>query len=217
MKDVAGHGRTILFVSHNMAALLSLCTKSVWFNNGRLVGCGETREIVDHYISQGEVNQSNDIDLSKLPRSGDLGAKLSIEKIEWISKLPLKNGDSFALRIFFKTKCSVENVAIGIGFNSTQGTRLLSFDTDLINTDRPAFLEEALCFVDLSVKENSLAPGIYSLDIGARSGDNYLLDFLPSFIQIEIAIGKKTPAIIAHHAGSGVRMGGDWTWHNSSH
>ncbi|MCQ2101779.1 MAG: polysaccharide ABC transporter ATP-binding protein [Fibrobacter sp.] len=54
MNDVAmGEGRTVLFVSHNMAAVRNLCTKGVVLQNGQLVFEGKTDDAVDYYIESG--------------------------------------------------------------------------------------------------------------------------------------------------------------------
>ncbi|MEI6655137.1 MAG: Wzt carbohydrate-binding domain-containing protein, partial [Verrucomicrobiota bacterium] len=50
MKDVAGHGRTVLFVSHNMAAVRSLCGSCLWIDCGLIREAGATSEILDHYL-----------------------------------------------------------------------------------------------------------------------------------------------------------------------
>jgi len=52
MKDVAGQGRTILFVSHNMSAIRNLCPRVVLLSNGRLVMDGDSSHTVAHYLSQ---------------------------------------------------------------------------------------------------------------------------------------------------------------------
>ena len=52
MGDVAKEGRTVLFVSHNMGALQSLCSRAIWLNSGRLVEDGDSRQIVSSYLSQ---------------------------------------------------------------------------------------------------------------------------------------------------------------------
>lgn len=49
MKDVSGQGRTVLFVSHNMAAVKSLCTKGILLSNGKLVFDGTQLETVNKY------------------------------------------------------------------------------------------------------------------------------------------------------------------------
>lgn len=50
MKDVSGQGRTVLFVSHNMAAVRSLCRRGILLENGKLNSVGEISEIVDRYL-----------------------------------------------------------------------------------------------------------------------------------------------------------------------
>jgi len=50
MGDVSKEGRTVLFVSHNMTALKSLCNRTILLNKGELIKDGETRCVVNHYI-----------------------------------------------------------------------------------------------------------------------------------------------------------------------
>jgi len=49
MEDVAKGGRTILFVSHNMAAIRSLCGNAIWIDNGQIVKRGTTDEVIRNY------------------------------------------------------------------------------------------------------------------------------------------------------------------------
>ena len=51
MKDVAGEGRTVLFVSHNMEAVRSLCQRGIWLKDGRLHHEGMAGEIVEAYFN----------------------------------------------------------------------------------------------------------------------------------------------------------------------
>ena len=50
MGDVAYGGRTVLFVSHNMAAVQSLCPRVIWIDEGRVVEDGPSVEVVSHYL-----------------------------------------------------------------------------------------------------------------------------------------------------------------------
>ncbi|MCB0200187.1 MAG: ABC transporter ATP-binding protein [Anaerolineae bacterium] len=52
MGDVAREGRTVLFVSHNMAAILSLCERAVLLHKSRLVMSGEPSSLVSHYLME---------------------------------------------------------------------------------------------------------------------------------------------------------------------
>jgi lipopolysaccharide transport system ATP-binding protein len=61
MEDVAEkEGRTVLFVSHNMAAISNLCSKGIWLNKGEIVSLGKANDVMSEYVlhgtqSQGEV------------------------------------------------------------------------------------------------------------------------------------------------------------------
>jgi len=50
MKDAAGSGRTVLFVSHNMTAMRSLCQRAIWLDGGRARMNGPAQEVVDSYL-----------------------------------------------------------------------------------------------------------------------------------------------------------------------
>jgi lipopolysaccharide transport system ATP-binding protein len=52
MGDVARQGRTVIFVSHNMTALRSLCSRAVWLNEGHTVEDGPAGTVVDHYLQK---------------------------------------------------------------------------------------------------------------------------------------------------------------------
>jgi lipopolysaccharide transport system ATP-binding protein len=50
MGDISRQGRTIIFVSHNMGALRSLCTRLVWLEGGRIKEAGDPADVVSHYL-----------------------------------------------------------------------------------------------------------------------------------------------------------------------
>ncbi|MGI6740050.1 MAG: ABC transporter ATP-binding protein [Brevefilum sp.] len=54
MGDVAGEGRTVLFVSHNMAAINSLCGKTFLINNGKIAANGDTPSVIEKYLNSGK-------------------------------------------------------------------------------------------------------------------------------------------------------------------
>lgn len=51
MKDVSQHGRTVLFVSHNIGAVKDLCTSAIYLKNGLLYKTGKTNSIIKDYMS----------------------------------------------------------------------------------------------------------------------------------------------------------------------
>jgi lipopolysaccharide transport system ATP-binding protein len=52
MKEVAGEGRTVIFVSHDMNAITSLCQKTILLENGKLIAYDNTEGIVTIYLKK---------------------------------------------------------------------------------------------------------------------------------------------------------------------
>ncbi len=71
MSSVSRQGRTVLFVSHNMAALRSLCTRAVWLNQGQLKETGETSEVINHYLQMNTANNLESKWEDRLAAPGD--------------------------------------------------------------------------------------------------------------------------------------------------
>ena len=69
MKDVGRHGRTVLFVSHNMPAVSRLCDRAILMNKGRVQFDGLTHEVIGHYLNSeaGAQAERNWIDLREAP------------------------------------------------------------------------------------------------------------------------------------------------------
>ena len=54
MQDVAGHGRTVIFVSHQMGTIQQLCTRCISMHKGRVVDSGPTADVVSAYLNSYE-------------------------------------------------------------------------------------------------------------------------------------------------------------------
>jgi lipopolysaccharide transport system ATP-binding protein len=67
MEDVAGGGRTVLFVSHNMAAVNHLCARAVLLQGGQVVTTGPTEDVISRYLET-RVDEAASADLAS---SGD--------------------------------------------------------------------------------------------------------------------------------------------------
>jgi lipopolysaccharide transport system ATP-binding protein len=51
MRDIAGAGRTVLFVSHNLGAVATLCKKGIMLTRGCLTASGEITDVIDRYLA----------------------------------------------------------------------------------------------------------------------------------------------------------------------
>ena len=58
MGDVAGEGRTILFVSHNMQAIRQLCNRAILISSGKIVMDDESSKAIEHYLQDGNIAEN---------------------------------------------------------------------------------------------------------------------------------------------------------------
>jgi lipopolysaccharide transport system ATP-binding protein len=68
MGEVAGEGRTVLFVSHNMAAVMQLTRKGILLDGGRLAAHGPTGEVVQQYLASLQEESSTVYEVLERPR-----------------------------------------------------------------------------------------------------------------------------------------------------
>lgn len=83
MGTVAGEGRTVLFVSHNMSAIQSLCKRAVWINNGKIVADAEAITVVADYL-RGSLQHSTESiwDFSTAPGNDKVRIRRACVKVE---------------------------------------------------------------------------------------------------------------------------------------
>jgi len=212
MQEVARGGRTVIFVSHNMGTVTSLCSRALWMAGGKVHRTGAVREIVNDYLSKGTAADYKTINLSDISRPSFVhDERLRLDSIEWLGEVPLQHGEPAEALIRFTTHNPVEGVSVGIGFSTIEGTRLLSYDTDFQGDQRPDLPADRKHCVKLSIDALPLGPAIYSLDIGCRSGDTHALDYVPAVAQIEVIPGPKTPGCIVRQ-DAGVRFQSRCSW-----
>jgi lipopolysaccharide transport system ATP-binding protein len=82
MEDVGHQGRTVIFVSHNMAAITRLCPRAILLESGRILDDGRAHEVVGRYLSSGIDCMASRIwpDLEKAP--GSEIARLRAARVE---------------------------------------------------------------------------------------------------------------------------------------
>ncbi len=121
MEEVTGKaGRTILFVSHNMAAIEKLCSKTILLEKGVVVMVGETRKVIAYYL-QREYEKSSEID-SKFP----LTVKEVTVNYFTLSQRGIKthyiDGDEpFDIEVGFKTIEDLTLFRVGIYLRDSMG------------------------------------------------------------------------------------------------
>lgn len=84
MKDVASSGRTILFVSHNMSAINSLCDRCMLLGEGQVEMIGRSASVISAYVHNNDETNAGSRDFTDLPIRGDGVARLI--QMRWVDE-----------------------------------------------------------------------------------------------------------------------------------
>jgi lipopolysaccharide transport system ATP-binding protein len=162
MREIAGGGRTVLFVSHNMAAVSALCTRTVWLDGGRVGFDGPSAEGVRRYVEASRVGRET---LTSGERRGTgtariVGVRLESEDGEPIETVP--SGRTLRLCLDYDAPAPLQDVAVNVTLGD--GTRgLCSFMSEVAGA--PFAELPATGTLVCTVPALALAPGVYELTL----------------------------------------------------
>ena len=156
MSDVAMEGRTVLFVSHNMIAIQSLCRRVVWLNGGEVAENGEAAQVVSNYLkaSVGSVALLEEVwdDMATAPGNDVLRVhRVRVRPQDQDSQEPLTMKTPFLIEIEYWNL--VPDVQLHIALHLYTEQDLVAFTTgngiDLVGRGRPApvGLVRSVCYV----------------------------------------------------------------------
>ena len=171
MQDVSkGEGRTVLFVSHNMASIQNLCKTGILMDQGHIKMIGNVGDVINAYISSnlGEVGDVHHI--TEFKRIGPTTKEIEILELQRLSPY---NADSLEDIIFaakvkrnansvknFQFTTMIDNIASG-------GTRVgMAYSTEVMWPEGKEIAE-----YEIRIPEHHLARGKYILDFWVGQGD----------------------------------------------
>ncbi|HJU27557.1 MAG TPA: ABC transporter ATP-binding protein [Candidatus Binataceae bacterium] len=174
MGDVARDGRTIVFVSHNMAAIESLCGRCLLTKNGVLAACGEPKEVVTRYLATELKPDAGMRSLTTHPgrRRGSIATMtaVSIESDGEVSGFA-RMGAGMKISVSYSAKRPLRPV-VGIIVKSIQGAPIFAA-SDRYSRRLENGIAAARATVVCGIEPLQLMPGTYVLDIylGDSTGD----------------------------------------------
>jgi lipopolysaccharide transport system ATP-binding protein len=172
MGEVSRAGRTVLFVSHNMASLQKLCSRAIWLDKGRVAADGLPDEIVGAYVrSYLKSNRTTGDVIGELyrgPVEGDRGAAcvLGVQLLDR-SRQPLDHcstWDDIVLRVIFKVTEPHPSFSVALSIAAEDGRRLILTST---SPDQcvPFAVEPGVYEVSCRFKRLPLAAGRYLIGL----------------------------------------------------
>jgi lipopolysaccharide transport system ATP-binding protein len=126
MKDVAGSGRTVLFVSHNMVAVRALCSRVIWLDDGQVRQDGPVQEVVDNYLGTYAENANAAVWDDPTHAPGDAHARLRSVRVR-----PTSGKDVFLWEDGIEVEVDLENLTVDDG-DLTVTLHVLSGDEQIV-------------------------------------------------------------------------------------
>jgi lipopolysaccharide transport system ATP-binding protein len=171
MGDVAEEGRTILFVSHNMAAIEHLCHKAIVLRDGGVVFNGNSKDAVDYYLhsssEQRAASSSHIIDLTDAP-SRPPKYRPSLKRLELFTdggralNGSMKIAASLKAYVHFKLENRTSNFDVCLRFDNLLGQTIFNAHT-LFQPDRPHGEWVGDQTVVCEIPSLTLVPGEYKI------------------------------------------------------
>jgi lipopolysaccharide transport system ATP-binding protein len=187
MSNVAKSGRTVLFVSHNMAAVQNLCNQALFLNFGQLVQQGETNAVIRQYLETGSPQSPNAThDLRNAHRSPHIPGVfytglLNDRPLASLHILQPESSLEFDLRLMLPE--DLRNISMGVHFEDALGVNIYSASSRW--SLKRITLGQGDHRVKCRIDKLPLVPGRYTINLGCYAG-NQALDWIPRVATIEI-------------------------------
>lgn len=177
MKDVSGQGRTVLFVSHNMVAVQSLCNRSLLMHQGELIFSGNTDDTVQKYYNLNKKNNTTSISFNNIYEA--IGSEgIYIREISVYPEVPKINED-FQLSFSFWNKAELNSVYLAFDILNINEDVVFGSGNRIKSSDG---LFEARCIIPA----NLMNDGSYSISIFINDQSMNQLFNLRDIINFEV-------------------------------
>ncbi len=169
MQDISkGDGRTVLFVSHNMAAVKSLCTRGIVLENGIVVFEGRADKSVDYYLQNNLIN--------KLSFENNNLGKYKNEKISFLSARLNSNSnfsisDEIEISFNFELYENIERFNLSLVLYSIQNETVFNSISPVGSLNKGNHIAKMI------IPKNLLNTGIYKIRILFVNNSKSMLDF----------------------------------------
>jgi lipopolysaccharide transport system ATP-binding protein len=188
MNEVSKGGRTVLFVSHNMAAVQGLCSRAVLIHGGRVAAIGPTNEIVTRYIREclNPARFGNSF-ITRNEKSGVVFKRFDLMGTDGQVLPSAQTGALVLMRLTVETPRPYNNVQAAIGVNTDcEDIRVCIFESWLVGAELT--LEPPESHIYCAIPRMPLYPGNYRLNIQVMAGTEVLF-YVPGAVDITVTDG----------------------------
>jgi lipopolysaccharide transport system ATP-binding protein len=179
MQEVGKQDRTVLFVSHNMSALRTSCTRGLLLERGQLTDDGEINAVVDKYLAaldHGSVADEVHTDLFIVNRVTVTSPTGPV----------LKTLEPAIVSVTLTAKQLIRDPGLYVGFLSLESLRLAGLDFKDFQTTAPMQPGERREF-RFEVRALPMMPGGYRLEIHVKDMATHTIEMVPQLFPFDIA------------------------------
>lgn len=162
MNDVSkGEGRTVLFVSHNINSIKSLCNKGLLLENGNIVASGDIKGVTDFYL-----NNDNSISNFQEIYVAEIGTRITNIKLSNPQNSNIYPGDPLEINIEMQSESDIENIGIEIIITNEDTSGLLFVTNSKTRKNLDIKLKKGLNKVSCLINSLNICSGTYTLGFG---------------------------------------------------
>ena len=214
MQDVSRGGRTVLFVSHNMAAVQKLCTRALVLRAGNVALDGRPDDVVRFYLEEGIAQTGGFADLTResVVRRGD--GRVRFTHFRLLNSHQAQTGEflfgePLTVEIAFESSITKEDVVLGFSFITSDGVELMG--TCAHDGGVKTSIEPRSYSYQCAIDPNMLVPGKYFIRAAIFLGGE-LYDHIDEVMLFEVApaIASTDDTPSSHYVGH-VYFGYQWT------
>ncbi len=176
MGRVAQDGRTVFFVSHNMAAVAELCSRVIHLYQGQIIDDGDSNKIIASYLASGVQDGYVDLSNWNLDRQGEQNVRIiSLETLDrnLRQKSIFCSGDSIQFRIGIFGEIGLR-CTVGVSLRDSKGSVLIHLPS--VDQFPDLILPDSKSFVDVKIDSLPLNEGAYYVTIWLGDVRNMLQD-----------------------------------------
>jgi lipopolysaccharide transport system ATP-binding protein len=141
MKTVSQQGRTVLFVSHNLAAIRSLCSRAALLHEGRMIGIGDVDETIDRYVHEFAGTSETLVHLPIEPdeSSDATGVNLEFLTSDHQPQTEFRLNEEWNIRLIFEVYRPLEDVVASMGLATFEGVPITTYYSSSRSLERGRF------------------------------------------------------------------------------
>ena len=184
-------GKTIIFVSHALDAVRTLCNRAIWLDHGEVRADGATGAVIDRYLEHanrrhqlrleaeypteadgraaGPVHAREGASASRFGTSAVAITNVDFLDAEGIASRAFLTGQPWTIRIYYQARERVENPVFGLALYTTNGMNLMGPNTQFSGYEIPFVEGEG--YIDYTIPSLPLLAGVYDVTVAVTNAD----------------------------------------------